>query len=292
MPYSLLAKPLSKRALTAISLALLTAMPSAAYAFAPNPQASTFGEMSAKQNLDSQQWLMADGDDDDDDDDDKKNRNRNRNQGRDRDDDDKKRVVRIDLNRAKNLARQAAESANGGIRYYRAEASMHGPAQNCPYVDNGDSWTFTFTGNSVGSQTKTIQSVVTVYKSTSRIVMAYNGPVRTAQQTQVSSFSTSQRTVLVDLLRGNCSCNNLLTSATRTQIVSQSRSLSPSMQKQLLRGKGLPPGIAKKLVRLPKQVNTHLNLPTSYDLVVVGSNVLLLDQVNYVVVDYISNVIL
>jgi hypothetical protein len=287
MPYSLLAKPLSKRALAAISLALLTAMPSAVYAFAPNPQASTVGEMSAKQNAGSQQWLMADGDDDNDD---KKNRNRNR--GRDDDDDDKKREVRIDLNRAKNLARQAAESANGGIRYYRAEASMHGSAQNCPYVDNGDSWTFTFTGNSVGSQTKTIQSVVTVYKNTSRIVMAYNGPVRTAQQTQVTSFSTSQRTVLVDLLRGNCSCNNLLTSATRTQIVRQSRSLPPGIQKQLLRGKGLPPGIAKKLVRLPKQVNTYVNLPASYDLVVVGSNVLLLDQVNYVVVDYISNVIL
>ncbi|XHX76718.1 MAG: hypothetical protein RBJ76_20085 [Stenomitos frigidus ULC029] len=271
-------------------------MPSAAYAFAPSPQASTLGGMSAKQNADSQQWLMADGDDDDDDDndDDKKNRNRNRGRDRDDDDNDKKRVVRIDLNRAKNLARQTAESANGGIRYYRAEASMHGPAQNCPYVDNGDSWTFTFAGNRVGSQTKTIQSVVTVYKNTSRIVMAYNGPIRTAtvQQTQVTSFSTSQRTVLVDLLRGNCSCNNLLTSATRTQIVRQSRSLPPGIQKQLLRGKGLPPGIAKKLVRLPKQVNTYVNLPASYDLVVVGSNVLLLDQVNYVVVDYISNVIL
>jgi hypothetical protein len=271
-------KSFSKRLFATTSLTILAAIPITANALALTPQPTTSNGDSLSQSANTQQWLVAKKDD--------------KNDKKDRDDDDKKREVRIDLNRAKNLARQAAESANGGIRYYRAEASMHGPAQNCPYVDNGDSWTFTFSGNSVGSQTKTIQSVVTVYKSTSRIVMAYNGPVRTAQQTQVTSFSTSQRTVLVDLLRGNCSCNNLLTSATRTQIVSQSRSLPPGIQKQLLRGKGLPPGIAKKLVRLPKQVNTHLNLPTSYDLVVIGSNVLLLDQVNYVVVDYISDVIL
>jgi hypothetical protein len=277
MPNSPSVKSFSKRLFATTSLTILAAIPITANALAFTPQPTTSNGVSLSQSANTQQWLVAKKDDKND----KKER-----------DDDKKREVRIDLNRAKNLARQAAESANGGIRYYRAEASMHGPAQNCPYVDNGDSWTFTFSGNSVGSQTNTIQSVVTVYKSTSRIVMAYNGPVRTAQQTQVTSFSTSQRTVLVDLLRGNCSCNNLLTSATRTQIVSQSRSLPPGIQKQLLRGKGLPPGIAKKLVRLPKQVNTHLNLPTSYDLVVIGSNVLLLDQVNYVVVDYISDVIL
>lgn len=118
-----------------------------------------------------------------------------------------------------------------------------------------------------------------------------SAPVRSVQPTRVNSFSTNQRTVLVDLLRGNCSCNNLLTSATRTQITNQSRSLPPGIQKQLLRGKGLPPGIAKKLVPLPKQVNTYLNLPTNYDLVVLGSNVLLVDQVKQVVVDYISKAI-
>lgn len=200
--------------------------------------------------------------------------------------------MRIDLNRAKNLARQAAEAANGGLQFYRAEDSMHGPAARCPYVDNGDSWTFTFLGSRVGSVTRTIQSVVTVYKSSSRIVVAYNGPIRTVQQTQFTSFTTTQRTVLVELLRGNCSCNNLLTRATRTQIMSQSRALPPGIQKQLIRGKGLPPGIAKKLVPLPKQVNTYINLPTYYDLFVVGSNVVLVDQVNYMVVDYISDVLL
>ncbi len=279
-------KFLSKRLLTAAGLAMLTAIPATASVFNPASQATSPNSASLSQTTGGDQWLVADkknGKKDRDDDD--------RGRGRDRDDDDK-REVRIDLNRAKNLARQAAEAANGGIQFYRAEDSMHGPAVRCPYVDNGDSWTFTFLGSRVGSYTKTIQSVVTVYKNSSRILVAYNGPIRTVQQTQITSFTTTQRTVLTELLQGNCSCNNLLTSATRTQIISQSRSLPPGIQKQLLRGKGLPPGIAKKLVPLPKQVNSYINLPASYDLFVIGSNVVLVDQVNYVVVDYISDVFL
>jgi hypothetical protein len=261
---------------------MLTAVPVAANALTPALETKSNGS-AISQSDKTQQWLMADKKDDKDD---KKGRNDNRGRGRDDD-----REVRIDLNRAKNLARQAAESANGGIQVYRAENSMHGPADQCPYVDNGDSWTFTFLGGRPGSTTRTIESVVRVYKSNPRVVVAYNGSVRTVQQTQVATFTTSQRTVLVDLLRGTCGCNYLLTNSLRTQIVSQARSLPPGIQKQLLRGKGLPPGIAKKLVRLPKQVNTYTNLPANYDLVVVGSNVVLVDQVNYVVVDFISNVL-
>ncbi|MCY7321828.1 MAG: hypothetical protein LH660_08520 [Phormidesmis sp. CAN_BIN36] len=275
------AASLSKRLLTVTSLALLTAIPISANALTPTSQSNTLVAIS--QNGNSQKWLMAK------DDDDKKERKRDdRGYKRDRDDNQE---VRVSLNQAKNFARQAAEAANGGIRVYRAEASMHGPAQQCPYVDNGNSWTFTFAGNRVGSTNRIIQSVVTVYKTSRRVVVAYNGPVRTVQQTQVVNFTSSQRTVLVDLLRGTCSCNNLVTSSVRTQIVSQARSLPPGIQKQLLSGKGLPPGIAKKLVRLPKQVNTYINLPTYYDLFVVGSNVVLINPMNYVVVDLISNVL-
>ena len=272
---------LGKRLLTLTSLALLTSIPVAANALTLTSQSSTLDGISINQNGDSQRWLIADKKNDKDD---KKGRNR-----KDRYDDDQE--VRVGLNQAKNFARQAAEETNGGIRVYRAENSMHGSAQQCPYVDNGDSWTFTFTGNSVGSTRRTVQSVVTVYKTSRRVVVAYNGPVRSVQQTQVVNFTSSQRTVLVDLLRGNCSCNSLVTNSVRTQIVSQARSLPPGIQKQLLRGKGLPPGIAKKLIRLPKQVNSYINVPTYYDLFVVGSNVVLVNQVNYVVVDFISNVL-
>ena len=272
---------LGKRLLTLTSLALLTSIPVAANALTLTSQSSTLDGISINQNGDSQRWLIADKKDDKDD---KKGRNR-----KDRYDDDQE--VRVGLNQAKNFARQAAEETNGGIRVYRAENSMHGSAQQCPYVDNGDSWTFTFTGNSVGSTRRTVQSVVTVYKTSRRVVVAYNGPVRSVRQTQVVNFTSSQRTVLVDLLRGNCSCSSLVTNSVRTQIVSQARSLPPGIQKQLLRGKGLPPGIAKKLIRLPKQVNSYINVPTYYDLFVVGSNVVLVNQVNYVVVDFISNVL-
>lgn len=272
---------LGKQLLATTTLALLTTVPLAANALTLTSQTSPSENSTLSQKGNTRQWLVADKKDDKKDD--KKGR------GYKRDDDD--RIVRIDLNRAKNLARQAAEEANGGIRVYRAEASMHGPAQQCPYVDNGDSWTFTFLGGRPGSNTMTIESVVTVYKSSPRVVVAYNGAVRSARQTRIQSFSSSQRTVLVDLLRGNCSCNSLLTQAVRTQIIGQSRSLPPGIQKQILKGKGLPPGIAKKLVRLPKTVNTYINLPTSYDLVVVGSNLMLLEQVNYTVVDFIANVI-
>ena len=275
------AASLGKRLLTITSLTLLTTIPIAANALTLTPKTNQSNGVAINQNSD-QRWLIADKDD-------KKGRNRDdRGQRRDRDDDQE---VRIDLNRAKNLARQAAESANGGIRVYRAENSMHGPASQCPYVDNGDSWTFTFLGGRPGLTTRTIESVVTVYKNNPRVVVAYNGAIRTVRQTQVQSFTTSQRTVLINLLRGNCDCNYLVSNSLRTQIVNQGRSLPPGIQKQLLRGKGLPPGIAKKLVPLPKQVNTYLNLPTYYDLVVVGSNVLLVNQVNYVVVDYISNIL-
>lgn len=51
-----------------------------------------------------------------------------------------------DLNRAKNLARQAAEIANGGLQRYRAEASMHGAAIDSPFEEFEDAWIFTFRG--------------------------------------------------------------------------------------------------------------------------------------------------
>lgn len=260
--------------MTAIAAPLQAASVKSASMNLPSPVTSLSGAT-------SKGWLIADKKDDKDD----------QKWDRHERDDWEYRGTRVDLTRAKNLARQAAEAANGGIRVYRAEASMHGPAQQCPYVDNGDSWTFTFLGGRPGSTVMTRESVVTVYKNSPRVVMVYNGAVRRVQQTRISSFTTSQRTVLIDLLRGNCGCNYLLTDATRTQIMSQARSLPPGIQKQLLKGKGLPYGIAKKWVALPKQVNTYINLPSYYDLVVIGSNVVLLDQVTEVVVDVITNVV-
>lgn len=89
-------------------------------------------------------------------------------------------TVLLDLNRAKNLARQAAERANGGLGYYRAESSMHGPASKSPYVDNGNgSWTFTFKGSRPGETTPSYESVVTVSRE-GNVTTDYNGSVRSS----------------------------------------------------------------------------------------------------------------
>lgn len=135
----------------AISLAVLAVVPATANASTLFPRSNPSDAASVRQGSDRQLWLMANKND---------------------------REVRFDLNRAKNLARQAAEAANGGLRMYRAEASMHGPAQQSPFVDNGDSWTWTFLGGQPGASLTTIETVVTVYKESKQIVVTYNGPVR------------------------------------------------------------------------------------------------------------------
>lgn len=84
----------------------------------------------------------------------------------------------INLGRAENLARQAAEQANGGIQNYRAENSMYGPAERSPHIYDGrGSWTFTFNGHRPDSPTPTVKSVVTVSR-TGIVNVNYNAPIR------------------------------------------------------------------------------------------------------------------
>jgi hypothetical protein len=84
------------------------------------------------------------------------------------------------VSRAMNLARQAAERANGGLSVYRAEPAMYGPSEKAPYVVNKDSSiTFTFLGGKP-SAPPIIQSVVTVTRDGSNVKMDYNGPIRSA----------------------------------------------------------------------------------------------------------------
>ena len=79
---------------------------------------------------------------------------------------------------SKNLARQAAERANGGLDNYRSEAAMHGPALDAPYRDGGETWIFTFRGGAPGALDFTVESEVTVNKTTLETIILYNGPLR------------------------------------------------------------------------------------------------------------------
>lgn len=100
-------------------------------------------------------------------------------------------------------------------------------------------------------------------------------------------FSSTQRAQLTDLLSGRVVNNEVLDANTCDLIDSQISSLPPGIQKRLARGKGLPPGIAKKVI-LPKTVNTYLNIPAQYELIVIGANVVLYDSVTTIVVDLIT----
>jgi hypothetical protein len=80
--------------------------------------------------------------------------------------------------KAMNLARQAAERANGGLENYRSEQSMYGPATRSPFKDNGDeTLTFTFLGGRP-AEPPTLQSVVTMSLGGSAVSVDYNGPIR------------------------------------------------------------------------------------------------------------------
>ncbi len=102
------------------------------------------------------------------------------------------------LQRAMNLARQAAERANGGLTKYRAQTSMYGPATKSPFVDNGNgTWTFTFLGGTPGFTTPSLESVVTIAKDSSQITVDYNGPIRDPAKipTAAGPGSTSVATI-------------------------------------------------------------------------------------------------
>jgi hypothetical protein len=82
------------------------------------------------------------------------------------------------LGRSRNLARQAAINANGGLDAYRPEASMFGPTSTSPHQFNSDkSVTFSFKGGSPLGGPPTVETVVRVSRDNT-VTVEYNGPIR------------------------------------------------------------------------------------------------------------------
>jgi hypothetical protein len=96
------------------------------------------------------------------------------------------------INRAKNLARQAAIKENGGLERYRPNPVMYGPAVQTTYVNNNDgSITFTFTGGAPGATSPSIETVATVMPDGS-VYLDYNGTVSgAATNRSVPSVATT-----------------------------------------------------------------------------------------------------
>lgn len=75
----------------------------------------------------------------------------------------------------------------------------------------------------------------------------------------------------------------------RSQPAAGAESLPPGIRKNLARGKPLPPGIAKKVA--PEGLRAGLGLPSGYQLVEVGLDVLLVETATSVVQDVLRDVI-
>jgi hypothetical protein len=88
------------------------------------------------------------------------------------------------LLRGRNIARSAAETANGGLMNYMAESAMHGPTAQAPMVINEDgSLLFTFKGfrpedrDLNGSPIFSFETEVLVNLDRTFEIL-YNGPIR------------------------------------------------------------------------------------------------------------------
>lgn len=86
------------------------------------------------------------------------------------------------LNRAKNLARVAAEQANGGLSRYVAESKMYGGGSGTDYTYSNGFFTFQFVGGAPGWQPQglppTVESVISISFDGKTVRTDYNGPIR------------------------------------------------------------------------------------------------------------------
>lgn len=111
----------------------------------------------------------------------------------------------------------------------------------------------------------------------------------TTTPTQIT-LTPQQRQQLIDIIKGTGSNSGLISEQLRSEILANLSSLPPGIQQRLLRGRGLPPGIAKKFT-LPASVLAAVNLPSNYQVFAIGSNVVVFDLATSSIVDVLTNVL-
>lgn len=108
---------------------------------------------------------------------------------------------------------------------------------------------------------------------------------------QTHPLTSAQRTAIIGLWQDTNDEGPILSRELRRDIRDQFNSLPPGIQRRVVRGRGLPPGIAKKIY-LPTQVNRRIDLDDSVRIIVIDRNVLVVDPVTELVVDILRNVLL
>lgn len=104
------------------------------------------------------------------------------------------------------------------------------------------------------------------------------------------TLTPQQRQQIIDMIKGTGTNSSLIPAPLRSEILANLSSLPPGIQQRLLRGRGLPNGIAKKFP-LPASVPPAVNLPANYQVIVIGSNVVVFNTTTSLIVDVLINVL-
>lgn len=94
---------------------------------------------------------------------------------------------------------------------------------------------------------------------------------------------------LIDIIYDrNDDYDDLLSDDLRLAIIHDFDALPPGIQQQLARGRGLPPGIAKKY-QMPRGVLSFLDLAPDTELLIIGDNIVIVDPAD-VILDIIAGI--
>ena len=101
----------------------------------------------------------------------------------------------------------------------------------------------------------------------------------------VVGFGVEERHYIVDWFHDSKNLNGLSPGLAKRE------QLPPGLQRQLARNGKLPPGLEKKLEPLPPALEVSLpKLPSGHRRIVIGGNVILLDETTSFIVDIITDI--